>query len=324
MLEKIQNLKKIELHLHLDGSVSLELASCLSGLGLEEVKREMVAPSKCLNLGDYLTKFTLPLSFMQTRKNLKAISGDLVNRLERENVIYAEIRFAPSFHTRKGLTQEEVVTSVLEGLKENKKVKTNLILCLMRGNADQENLKTIEVAEKYLNKGVCAIDLAGDEKTFKLKEYRSLFLLAKEKKIPFTIHAGEVDQVDISEAIELGAKRLGHGVKCIENKKLIDLIKEKNILLEICPTSNIQTNAFNDFSHHPIYDLYKKNINISINTDNRTVSNIDLNQEYLKLIKTFPFTIDDFKKINRNTLNYTFLSSKEKIELLEKLDEEKR
>ena len=314
----IEEIKKIELHLHLDGSVSLSLASKLLNLSYEKCQEEMVASFVCEDLSEYLTKFKLPISLMQTKENLKLIANDLVNRLEKENVIYAEIRFAPMFHT-KNITMEEVVESVLEGLKENKKVKTNLILCLMRGMKQEENLKTIEVASKYLNKGVCALDLAGDEKKFKLSEYKDLFLLAKSKNIPFTIHAGEVDYLDIPIAIDLGVKRLGHGVKCINDKKLIKEIKNKNILLEICPTSNIQTKAFKSYKEHPIYKLYKKNINLSINTDNMTVSNIDLNQEYLNLIKYLNFKVDDLKKINENAVNYTFLSKEEKIELLENL-----
>ena len=321
MINEIKKLKKIELHLHLDGSISLNVASKLSNLSIQKCKEEMIADLVCHDLSDYLTKFKLPISLMQTKENLKLIASDLVNRLEKENVVYAEIRFAPMFHTSGDLTMEEVIEAVLEGLKENKKVKTNLILCLMRGINKEDNLKTIEVASKYLNKGVCALDLAGDEKKFKLSEYKDLFLLAKSKNIPFTIHAGEVDAEDISIALELGVKRLGHGVKCIDNKKLIKEIKNKNILLEVCPTSNIQTKAFKNYQSHPIYKLYKENINVSINTDNMTVSNIDLNQEYLNLINYLKFTIDDLKKINLNTINYTFLSNKEKIELLKILKE---
>ena len=279
----------------------------------------MVAQNKCHDLGEYLTKFDFPISLMQTKENLTIIAKDLVDRLERNNVIYAEIRFAPILHTKNGLTYEEVIEAVIKGLRKNKNVKTNLILCLLRGKEKKENLKTIEVASKYLGKGVCALDLAGDEKRYKLTEYLDLFKIIKDKNIPFTIPAGEVDYEDIPVAINLGAKRLGHGVKAIDSPELIKLIKEKNILLEICPTSNIQTNAFLTYKEHPILKLYKDNINISINTDNMTVSNIDLNKEYLNLVNTFNFSLEDFRKINKNAVNYAFLSSLEKIELLEKL-----
>ena len=319
MLEKIIQMKKIELHLHLDGSMSLELASKLSGASCEECKKMMVASDFVRDLRDYLINFNFPISLMQTKENLKLVASDLVNRLEKENVIYAEIRFAPVSHINEGLTYDEIVESVLEGLRENKNVKTNLILCMRRGFPDELNIETLKTAKKYLNKGVVAVDLVGDEKNHKLKEHLSLFSLVRDMNVPFTIHAGETDEIDILDAINLGVKRIGHGVQCINNQELIDLIKEKNILLEVCPTSNIQTNAFSDYTNHPVYKLYKENINISINTDNMTVSNIDLNEEYLKLINNFPFSIDDLKEINRNSVNYAFLSPKEKIELLEKL-----
>lgn len=318
----VNEFKKIELHLHLDGSVSIEIASKLSGLSLEECKNKMQVAKDCKSLTEYLEKFSFPISLMQTKENLKLISTDLVNRLEKENVIYAEIKIAPMFHQEMGLTYDEIIESVLDGLKQNKNVKTNLILCMKRGLSKDKNLEIINLVEKYLNKGVCAIDLVGDEANFKLRDYLELFKIIKEKNIPFTIHAGEVDEIDLPIAIELGAKRIGHGVKCINSKEILNLIKEKNILLEVCPTSNIQTKAFNTIEEHPVFDLYKNNINISINTDNRTVSNIDLNHEYLKLIDTFKFKRKDLKEINKNAVNYTFLSSMEKIELLEKLLED--
>ena len=167
-----------------------------------------------------------------------------------------------------------------------------------------------------MNKGVVAIDLAGDEKGHKLKENIELFKIAKEKNIPFTIHAGEVDDIDVIDAINLGVTRIGHGIK--SNKEELGLIKEKNILLEVCPTSNIDTKAFDSYNEHNIYNLYKNGINISINTDNMTVSNIDLNKEYKKLIDNFGFTIQDLININKNAIKYAFISEEEKQELLNK------
>lgn len=313
MIEVIKQLKKIELHLHLDGSVSLELASKLSGLSLEEVKQKMIAQDKCQNLSEYLTKFDFPISLMQTKENLTMIAKDLVDRLAVQNVIYAEIRFAPMFHTKGGLTYEEVVDAVLEGLHSNPNIKTNLILCMMRGMKEEENLKTIEVTEKYLTKGVCAIDLAGAEDQYPIDEYANLFQIVKEKKIPFTIHAGENGSAEeVRKAIELGATRIGHGIHAKEDENVLKLIKEKNILLEICPTSNVQTNCIKAYQDHPIYEFYQLGITISINTDNNTVSNISLTEEYLKLSKHFQFNLSDYQKINLDALNSSYLSKEEK------------
>lgn len=317
MLKKIKKLPKVELHLHLDGSISFEVASKLSGLSKKEVMSKMIAPDKCENLSKYLTKFDFPISLMQTKENIYEITKDLIERLAKESVIYTEIRFAPMFHTKKGLTFDEIIETVLSALKSNNNIKSNLILCMMRGMPKEENLKTIEVAKKYLNKGVCAIDLAGAEDKFPLEEYLDLFKIAKEKDIPFTIHAGEnAPASEVKKAIEIGAKRIGHGIYSIENEEVLNLIKEKDILLEICPTSNVQTNAVKAYNEHPIKKLYEKQIPININTDNNTVSNITISKEYLKLNEVFDFKITDYQKMNEDAIKHAFINEEEKQKLL--------
>ena len=321
MVEDIKKLKKIELHLHLDGSVDIGTAVELSKLSFEEVKDKMIASDKCINLTEYLTKFDLPISIMQSRDNLVRVAQDLVNYLERENVIYAEVRFAPIFHIKNGLSMEEVIEAVLEGLRSNDNVKTNLILCMMRGMDIDNNLSVIEVASKYLGKGVCAIDLAGDECKYPVSDYKKLFKVAKDKSIPFTIHAGEAGGAsEVRAAILMGASRIGHGVHSIEDNSVLDLIKDKNILLEVCPTSNVQTDVCNLYSEHPIYDLYKYGVKLNINTDNKTVSNVSIGDEYIKLYENFDFDIDDFKLMNKDAIASSFLSFEEKQELLKELD----
>ena len=317
MIEEIKNFKKVELHLHLDGSVELDTISKITNESIDTLKEKMIAKDKCENLSEYLTKFDIPIECMQTKENLTLIAKDLVDYLEKQNVIYAEIRFAPMFHTKNGLSYEEVIESVLEGLKSNNNVKTNLILCMMRGFPKENNLKTIEVAEKYLNKGVCALDLAGAEDKFPLIDYIDLFNIIKEKNIPFTIHAGENgSHKEIDLAIKLGTKRIGHGIHAYENEDTIKSLKEKNILLEICPTSNVQTNSVDKYENHPIYNFYESGINICVNTDNKTVSNISLTDEYIKLHNTFNFNIHDFKVMNINAIKSSFLTDKEKEKLI--------
>ena len=316
MIDKIKKMKKVELHLHLDGSVDLETISKITNEDLESLNQKLIAKDKCENLSEYLTKFDMPIKCMQNKENITLIAEKLVNYLEKENVIYAEIRFAPMFHTKEGLSYEEVVEAVLEGLNKNNKVKTNLILCMMRGMSKDENLKTIDIAYKYLNKGVCALDLAGPEDKYPIIDYIELFEIIKEKNIPFTVHAGENGSYkEIELAINLGARRIGHGIHAYESKETINKIKEKNILLEICPTSNIQTNSINNYNEHPIYDFYKKGLKVCINTDNKTVSNISLSNEYIKLYNIFNFTIEDFNKMNIYAIENSFLSKEEKEQI---------
>lgn len=312
-----KDLKKIELHLHLDGSVRVSTVEEI--LNEKNLDNKMMVNRKTNNLTDYLTKFDLPIKVMQTKENLIRISKELIEDLDNDNVIYAEIRFAPIFHVNKGLTLEEVIEYVLEGLK-NPKIKTNLILCMMRNSSYEENKKIIDLAIKYKNKGVCAIDLAGDESKFPTSSFKDLFEYARDNNILFTIHAGEAGTItDIIDAINYGAKRIGHGVKAIENNEVIKTLKEKQIPLEICPTSNIQTCVVNNYQNHPIKQLNNKGVLITVNTDNRTVSNITLSYEYELLNKYFDFTREEFIRFNINAINYSFLTQVEKNELLKKI-----
>ncbi len=320
MIDELKKLPKVELHLHLDGSIPIDLASQLSHCSVKELEKEMIADDKCENLSEYLTKFDFPIQLMQTKENLIEIANALVNELASENVIYAEIRFAPNFHTKEGLSLDEIVHAVLEGMARNKQVKTNLILCMMRGASFEENQKIITLAQNYLGRGVCAVDLAGAEDQYPLEEYLPLFSLAKEKNIPFTIHAGENGSAsEVEKAVLIGASRIGHGIHAIDDEKVLSLIKEKNILLEICPTSNVQTNAIDVYPNHPIKKLYQQGVSLNINTDNRTVSHISLTNEYTKLYETFSFSLLDYQKMNENAILHSFLSNEEKKELLKKL-----
>ena len=313
---RLEELPKVELHLHLDGSVRPKTAGELLNKSEKEIEKDMIAMAECNNLNDYLTKFEIPEMIMQTKDNLERVAKELAEDLKKENVIYAEVRFAPMKHVKKGLSGEEVIDSVLNGLKQVD-IKTNLILCMMRGSSYKENDEVIELAKKYLNKGVCAIDLAGAEAMYKTCLYKDLFDKANKLEIPFTIHAGEADGKDsIESAINFGAKRIGHGIRILEDMNLINLVKEKDILLEVCPTSNIQTRCVENYSTHPIKYLFERNIPVSISTDNRTVSNTTLTDEYEHLINELNFTIEDIIKMNRMAISHAFISAEEKQELL--------
>ncbi len=318
MLDKLKNIPKIELHLHLDGSVRIETVYELLNkeIPLKDLKSKLTVSENCLDLNEYLKAFEIPLKVMQIKENLERIAYELVCDLKKENVIYAEIRFAPALHLNKGLNQREVVEAVLKGIKKEN-MKTNLILCCMRGKDNlDKNIETVKLAKEYINKGVCGIDLAGAEKIYPTKDFKEIFELAKKEEIPFTIHAGEADGVQsIETAINFGTKRVGHGIRCIESEKLVKKIIDEKITLEICPTSNVQTKATKDIAQNPIYILYKQGVKTTINTDNRTVSEVTLTNEYIKLIKTFNFTIDDIKQMNINAIEAAFISNKERKEL---------
>ena len=309
----IENLKKIELHLHLDGSVRVSTIEEL--LDKNDLEKELVVDENTKSLTDYLKKFDLPIKVMQSKENLIRISKELCEDLIKDNVIYAEIRFAPNFHTKEGLSLDEVVSSVLLGLN-SKNIKTNLILCMMRGDSYENNKNIIDLAIKYRNKGVCGIDLAGDEAKYPTSLYKDLFSYALENNLNITVHAGEAaTSKEVKDAISYGAKRIGHGIKIINDEEAIKLVKEKQIPLEICPTSNVQTCNVDNIMNHPIKKLFDKGILLTINTDNRTVSNTNLNKEYKLLEEYLNFTKEDFIKTNLIAIDKAFLTNEEKQEL---------
>lgn len=311
---------KIELHVHLDGSVRIETVSELTGRSINELRYEMIAKEKCDDLNDYLTKFKAPVEVMQSKNNLSRIAYELAVDLKNDGVIYAEIRFAPNKHLIENLSPNDVIDSVLAGLSRVD-LKTNLILCMMREDSTIENMRIIDLARLYLNKGVCAIDLAGAESIYETDTFKELFEYAKEKQIPFTIHAGEAaGKESIKAAVEFGALRLGHGVRITEDEELINEVINKEILLEICPTSNIQTRVIDDYKNHPIKKLLDLGVQISINTDNRTVSRTSLTKEYIHLIKNLDFTDEDIIKTNKMAISHAFISDIEKKDLLNKFN----
>lgn len=310
----------VELHVHLDGSVHPSTASEYLNQNEKEIEYEMRAPKTCNDLNEYLTRFEIPNKVMQEKLRLERIAYELTVDMKNENVLYAEVRFAPLKHLQTGLNPYQVVESVYMGLNRLG-LKTNIILCMMRGDSLEDNKLVIDVAKHYLNKGVCSVDLAGAEGIYKTSDYKELFEYAKEKKVPFTIHAGEADGYEsIKAAIDFGASRIGHGVKIIDYPDLIEKVKEKNILLEICPTSNIQTRVVDKYKDHPVKKLYDMGVNISINTDNRTVSNTNLKREYTLLKDNLGFTEEDFININKMAIEHAFLSNVEKEKLMNKFN----
>lgn len=316
-MNDFEKMPKIELHLHLDGSLDINDIKNRYNLTDEEIKNKMIADNKCKNLNDYLTKFDFPISIMQTKEELEKAITNLLNNLKAQNVIYVEVRFAPQQHVKKGLSQDEVVKTLIDA-KEKVDIKSNLILCFMRGeNNIEANYETLELAKKYLGKGVCAVDLAGAEALFKTRDYEEIFNKVREYNIPFTIHAGEADGADsIKTAIAFGAKRIGHGVRCIEDAELMDYIAHNNITLEVCVTSNIQTCICDNYSSHPLEKLYKKGIKVTINTDNMTVSNTNLANEYKNIVDNTNLNKNDIINMNINSVNSAFLSENEREELI--------
>ncbi len=310
---EIIDIPKIVLHIHLDGSLDLELAyKWLVEDGYDysqkEVLEKLRVDKECRSLNQYLEKFALPCKLLNSYERLKEASKSLFLKLEKEGVVYAEVRFAPIKHVNDNLNINRVVEAVLDGMNEvlkNGKISGGIILCCMRDASKEDNLKTVALAKKYSSLGVVGIDLAGAEALYETKNFKYIFDKAKIENIPFTIHAGEADGISsIKSALEFGACRLGHGIKAIENNNMIEKLKKENILLEVCVTSNYQTEAVKGI--HPIEELYKRGVKISINTDNDTVSGIDIISEYKYILANTNLKIEDIIKCNYNSIDFIF------------------
>lgn len=317
----------IDLHLHLDGSLSVPAVRKLAdiqGIALPEedkVIHDMLAVSEgCRDLNEYLTKFEFPCSLLQTEEAISTAVDILGEELKAQGLIYAEIRFAPQKHCLKGLDQERVVAAAIEGMKKWD-LRSNLILCCMRGRDNrEENMETVRVAEKYYGKGVCALDLAGAEALFRTEDFSDIFTAAKAKGIRFTIHAGEAAGAEsVWKALELGAIRIGHGVRSAEDESLLNRLAEEGIALELCPTSNLNTAVFHDLKEYPILAMMKKGVKVTVNTDNMSVSRTTLRREYRDLIETFDLTCEQVKRLMMNSAEVSFADEGVKRELKEKI-----
>ncbi|WML57884.1 adenosine deaminase [Neobacillus sp. PS2-9] len=321
-------LPKIELHCHLDGSLRAETIIdiakrediSLPTLDRDEIQQELIAPLDCESLDEYLKRFALPNLVMQSQENLKRITFELFEDAAKENVKYMEVRFAPLLHTAQGLSVEEIIQSVIDGMREAEKqfdINGNIILSCMRTMSAESAFEVVEKGKPFLGKGVVAIDLCASEEEGFCGDFVEPIALAREYGYRVTIHAGETGVgKNVLEAVEmLGAERIGHGVFIKDCAEAYDVVKEKQVVLEMCPTSNVQTKAVNQYSDHPIYDFHKDGIKVTVNTDNRTVSDTTMAKECTIVFDEFDMNEEDYKKIYLDSVEACFADEKTKLKL---------
>lgn len=311
----LQNLEKYDLHCHLDGSLSVECIRSMAGqagIKLDErnLKERLFADFQCKSLAEYLTKFDLPLECLVTRENFTAAVKDVMKTAAKERVVYMEIRFAPLLSVRDGLSVEQIIEGALEGLKQGEReygIRGNLILCGMRHMSSEENVKLVKTAKEYYGYGVCGVDLAGDEAAFPVQQQAKMFETAKELGIPFTIHAGECGSSEsIWKALELGASRIGHGIAAMKDRKLMEYCAKHKIPFEMCPISNLQTKAVKGMEEYPLELFLDEGIPVTINTDNRTVSNTSMTRELQMLQEYYGFADEVLEKLMENAKEAAF------------------
>ncbi len=319
MMQRHQKAKlMIDLHLHLDGSLRpATVRELLSNKGVtdystdKELASILRAPKDCSNLNDYLTSFEYPTIVLQNQSAIERSVYELGEDLAAYGITYAEIRFAPLLATRNGMSIAEAVEAAIAGAvraeQELAGLRLGLILCCMRGSSHEQNMLTVEAARTYLGNHVCALDLAGAEALYPAAMYEEEFHLARKYDIPFTIHAGEAAGPEsVWAALELGASRIGHGIRSIEDNALVDYLVRYEIPLEICPTSNMQTRVYN-LDMYPLKELLNSGVHVTLNSDNMTVSDTNILKERQLVMDCCGITQEDIDRMEQYSREAAFL-----------------
>lgn len=319
------SLPKIELHLHLDCSLSYKVVHQIDpSVSFEEYRESFVAPPKCTDLKDYLTRAVKGYQLMQTKEQLRLVTLDLFEQLKEDNVIYAEIRFAPLLHTAGGLSSTEVVQTVNDAVTEgiaNTGVEVRVILCTLRHYFEEQSLETVTLVDQFRGTNIVALDIAGDEAGFPIDSHVAAFAYARENNIPCTAHAGEASgPVSVRETLDhFHPARIGHGVRSAEDDNLLDFLKTENIHLEVCPTSNVQTNVVDTIRDHPADKIYNHGVSMSINTDCRTISDVTLSSEYARMVSVFNWEKKHFLTCSLEAIKHSFCDAGLKEKLRQKV-----
>ncbi|HEN0801149.1 TPA: adenosine deaminase [Streptococcus agalactiae] len=328
----LKELAKAELHCHLDGSLSLpairklaNMADIILPSSDKELRKYVIAPAQTESLVDYLKTFEFIRPLLQTKEALRFAAYDVARQAALENVIYIEIRFAPELSMDKGLTASDTVLAILEGLADAQKefnIVARALVCGMRQSSHKTTKDIIKHIVDLAPKGLVGFDFAGDEFSYPTDSLVDLIQEVKRSGYPMTLHAGECGCAKhIADSLNLGIKRMGHVTALTGQRDLIKRFVEEDAVAEMCLTSNLQTKAASSIQSFPYQELYDAGGKITINTDNRTVSDTNLTKEYSLFVTYFGTKIEDFLVFNQNAVKASFTSDSEKDTLLHKLQE---
>lgn len=347
----VERLPKISLHDHLDGGVRpatiVELAAA-AGIEIPATTAEGLndwvrANADSGNLVDYLATFAVTLSVMQSAENLERIAREFAEDLFADGVVYAEVRWAPELHVEGGMAMRDAIDAVQRGIdvvversrEAGQPMQVSQLLCAMRQNDRADEIA--DLAIEYRGKGVAGFDIAGPEAGFPASRLASAFAKLDAAWVPRTIHAGEADGVDSIESALLDGRalRLGHGVRITDDLDIVESdnakhvhhghlaqwVRDRRIALEMCPTSNVHTNAFDRFGStihdHPFDMLYQLGFAVTVNTDNRLMSGTSLSREIANLAEVFDYSLDDVLQWQLNAIEAAFIPVEERDYLAE-------
>lgn len=333
----IKSVPKVLLHDHLDGglrtSTIIEIAKEIKYNNLpttdpDELAQWFHAGANKGSLVEFLQGFEHTIAVMQTKETLSRIAYEMMEDMKNDGVCFVETRFAPVFHTSRELYLEQTVEAVLEGLEKGKQefgVGYGLILCGMRNM--KNTLEIAELAVNFRNQGVVGFDLAGEEGGYPPKKHIDAFQFIQRSNFNITVHAGEAfGKESIWQAIQwCGAHRIGHATRLADEfafdsngnvvgfGELAQYVLDKRIPLEICLSSNLHTGAIDKIENHPFKYLYPEKFRVTINTDDRLMSNTTLTKEFLVANQYFNLNLDDVEKLTINSMKSSFIQHKERL-----------
>jgi adenosine deaminase len=327
--ELIRRLPKAELHQHLDGSVrpatAVELAADI-GMSLtpQEASRRMAGPERCADQAELLTFFDLPIALLQTAPALERAAAELVEDLAADGIRYAEIRWAPRLHLGRGLSVAAVIEAVAAGVARasigSDALLVTLIVTAMRSHPPAANAELARTAGEF-GGAVVGFDLAGPEAEWPAPPHAIAFVAAREAGLALTAHAGEVPGAHrVREVLDFGVRRVAHGVTAIEDPTLLELLRARDVTLDLCPTSNVQAGIVASLADHPLARLHRAGVPVTLSTDDTTVSDLSLTDEYGRALGEIGLTLPELWAIDRRALDVAFADEATLAPLREEFD----
>lgn len=323
-------LPKLDLHHHFDGA--FDIAALYAEAQRRNLPQGKLSPQEfadhcrvkptCTTLTEFLAVFDFFYDIAQDLDFLHGQARTLPRRMAAGGVIYLETRFGPHLFTGTRYSAADVTESVVSGIAADTSVPVGVILCGMRNAPVVHIEELISLYEKFRARGVCGIDLAGDESRYACHEYAPVFARAREADIPVTIHAGEASgPQSVRDALDLfHARRIGHGIRSIEDAALVKRLADEKIGVEVCLTSNLQTGNAGSYQNHPFMQLKRAGVSVTVNTDDPTVSGIDLNHEWEKVISEYNLTAGEQKELLMNSVRVAFCGDALRKNLQDKID----
>ncbi len=332
--EQLRRLPKAELHCHLDGSVRPQtLLELGRELGVKmprdsaDALRDYMLVSDAKSLEDYLKRFEVTVSVMQTADAIERIAYELGTDAAADGVRYIEVRNAPILNSRGKLSMAQALEAQIRGLERAERdhgIIARSIVCSLRQLPPETSVELAQLAVEYRNNGVVAFDLAGGEYGFPASHHAEAFAYARKHNLAVTVHAGEGDGPrSVRDAVHsCGAHRLGHATRLIEDPELTQYVNDRRIGLEICLTSNVQTHAAKSYETHPLREYFDRGMNLTLNTDNRLMSGTTLTDEYVYAATKLNFTLDELCTLALNGFEAAFLPWEQRVKLLDDMSKE--